>query len=1184
MLPFSSRLLILKLVLLPCLVGASAVGRADARQQADPAEKRSVKAAPPMQKTSPGRSSPQPLSLDNLKLPGNAVLVICEQFADALRILPKAIILSPQEYQSLVGQIDELTRSAKSEKPGIPSVCRLSGFVDDDVVRIHAQFEFKTHRDKTVVNLGCQRAWPTAATLDGQLPPLQMSEEGCLMEIDTRGVHEATLDLMLPLAPKKGSKGTDRGFELALPGAAITNLKQFDLSGAVAEVRLGSRTIRTNRLDAQHSRVQDIPVTPLDRLDISWKAPAAAPARGSPVLTATARTIVRIHESQVSTNLELSLEVIRGIVSEWRIRFPLSADAILDVKPQPSEDVRVAGVDRSDDKENTTVTVRLKEPSAEPLHLVLHLSQPRRAEEIAVTPFEVLGAVTQKGEIEVRATDDLRIRYQMLGDLNQREITDEQRRDEVKAVFSYWNIPTVSRPAQRRPAFLLLHIEPTKGVLETRVSHMAQFILDRKDGPPKWQLTTRVSATPIRTAVDRLEVYLPASYQFDNNAGIRPAELVEDFVLDPARQVAQIRLAQKQIRPFSLAFTGYFAQSGDVNEASFELPRVLRWTTEPVVRREVVAVAPGLPVSDRGGEVKIVVPEGLELTARSAPANLPAFPQSLFAPDFKRETDGYVWNTERMPSRLEISWSNHRLDLPVSIQADVLLDPGRVRVREQLRFGFQQRVSERVKLRVPADVRGNIRIIGGGAVHNDPATPGEILDVDLTKPVGKQHDVTLEYSSPLPGLRNEHAAEAAVAQSGVSLRVQIPLVQVVQATRGDAKVRIWAETSTRPTSAGGNWEELATEIVPEHDSVPALVLRGSLTAPLWLSLTDSPIVQQPAVLVDRVLARVTIAEDGSQMYDLRYTLGRTSGSQLDVILPLDFATSNLEVRIAGKRLPIQMLDDTGQASQLGKCARIRIDPGLDSNPTIVGIRYRLNSDHASLIEPFRCALRPAVLRNSVHLGRTRWHIELPSGRIAIYSGNDSVAEDGWGLRGWLIGPHPALSGSDLEQWPPGGAKSQSLETTEPSFVASQTAIGTLPLVHVPERAWLFGCSVIGLLLGWGVVRLRGSSFWFSVILLGLVLCTMMVLCPEISRLVAYGCEPALVVAFALAGTSFIRQGRYHRHIMYIPGFTRLHGSTLARVRKEGRFVPSTGHESLKQAASPSSGVKSRPRGGDVRPV
>src|SRR5262249_43334879 len=142
------------------------------------------------------------------------------------------------------GQIEQLQRQINPDKPAPPGACKLSGAVAGDVVHLRAEFEFETDKPKAKIALGCQKAWPTGAKLDddGRLPLLSaLGEEGLVVQVETPGKHKLILDMDVPVVSPEG-RGTDRGFELGLPQAAITLLEQLDLSDQVAEFRVAGRT------------------------------------------------------------------------------------------------------------------------------------------------------------------------------------------------------------------------------------------------------------------------------------------------------------------------------------------------------------------------------------------------------------------------------------------------------------------------------------------------------------------------------------------------------------------------------------------------------------------------------------------------------------------------------------------------------------------------------------------------------------------------------------------------------------------------------------------------------------------------------------------------------------------------------------------------------------------------------
>src|SRR5205085_227882 len=112
--------------------------------------------------------------------PSSSIIIVCREVGEALKLVPKSIVLSVEEYQKLLDQIEQLRRQNKPEKPQSPSTCRITGRVVDEIAHLQATFEFRTNRPNSIVGLGCQKAWPTDARLDGDLAWVGVGEDGYL--------------------------------------------------------------------------------------------------------------------------------------------------------------------------------------------------------------------------------------------------------------------------------------------------------------------------------------------------------------------------------------------------------------------------------------------------------------------------------------------------------------------------------------------------------------------------------------------------------------------------------------------------------------------------------------------------------------------------------------------------------------------------------------------------------------------------------------------------------------------------------------------------------------------------------------------------------------------------------------------------------------------------------------------
>ena len=89
-----------------------------------------------------GDKKPAPLGLDALRIPAGAILVLCEQAKDVLQLLPRMIVMTPENYQKLQDQIEQLKRQAHPAKPVSPSICKLKARIDGELARIERASSF----------------------------------------------------------------------------------------------------------------------------------------------------------------------------------------------------------------------------------------------------------------------------------------------------------------------------------------------------------------------------------------------------------------------------------------------------------------------------------------------------------------------------------------------------------------------------------------------------------------------------------------------------------------------------------------------------------------------------------------------------------------------------------------------------------------------------------------------------------------------------------------------------------------------------------------------------------------------------------------------------------------------------------------------------------------------------------
>src|SRR5262245_12617381 len=202
----------LRFALVPAVFFAAAI--AIFAQQSDPTTK-------PSDPTLPPKPAPAPRELPGIRLPDGTYLWYGPGEGD------ERINLTPQEFQRLVDQLDQLKKQVAAKKAAAPSGCAIRARVEKRgeqlVAVVKLTLSFRTTAPQTPVALGGKKGFLVAAALDGgKLPILDTVEDGFAAVIEATGDHTLALDLEAPVTAR-GAK-PELGFEIGLPRAAITTL------------------------------------------------------------------------------------------------------------------------------------------------------------------------------------------------------------------------------------------------------------------------------------------------------------------------------------------------------------------------------------------------------------------------------------------------------------------------------------------------------------------------------------------------------------------------------------------------------------------------------------------------------------------------------------------------------------------------------------------------------------------------------------------------------------------------------------------------------------------------------------------------------------------------------------------------------------------------------------------------
>ncbi len=1074
--------------------------------------------------------------LESLKIPPDAILVISDSLTEAMRLVPNAIVLRPEKYKELLEQIEKLKAQLSTEKPLAPSACKLTGKVEGDVAHLQAQFLFVTEKPNTAVFLACGQAFIENPKLDDRPAQIQHETDGYTAQVDKPGDHRLTFDLTLKLLPHNNG----RGLELDLPRAASTAL-ELSLPTEVKEkdLRVYDQPLAGTLLTFKNQQLTGLLGSadkrgPADKLDLSWKSLSVA-AGATPIRFAEGRVQVRMDLQQMITEAELTLKA-RGVpVDEWRILVPTGAD----IKAAPADENRVRTI-RSQDvispkkvKIGVLKTVVLKEPELDPLvvQVTVYGSMPPPGTFVPIGPFLVLDAFQQTGTIVISSSAaELRPRFRQHGFLASRELTEEERRRNGIAAFNYWSLPAPKdlQKVVEAKALSMLEVEGQRvqGQIEARVTHTLTLATDNPEGEPIWRVVTVLDVKPIRNEVDSLSVRIPAEWVYDDKRSPGPSERVRDVEYDPISGVVRFHLSRASAdtpKPFQLTLEAlHRGRAAETGSLSLPLPRPN--ALEPGGPNHLVLIH-----ASKG--IELLVPEGknhaLELISR--------------------EPHDQTWRTRRMPEQIDVSWRPYRPEVSAEGIADLTLSPREGHVRHVLKLRFHQEPLTQINLHVPEALADHLHVVEGGVAVDGPLRPG-IHPVKLREPVGKEHRLVLEYSF---ALRDQEGTQPGQP-------IPIPLITLDSSVHGEVKVRVAGDPGVLPILASDAWVPAHIEEVKGWNRLPALVVRAArVDQPLALRLGEPTEGTLPA-LVDRVLVRVAVLEDGSQYYRVSFLISQLATPYLDLELPAPVLNLGPKATLDGLLVQGTARDESGQRTAGGRILRLEL-PEISRRYAVLELRYQVPSVRtgSGLLQSI---LLPPRLLSDAGKTLTRWQIDLPSGWVVLGPEAGPGIERTWGPRGWLLAPRLTTTAADLERWFLGTepvAHEEANDSGIPTLVCWRNGLEPLTITYAPQQAWLMVCSLGLLLVGFALYLLarpraagRGlSTAWLMPAVTALVLAGAVVglLWPTTLAAVVFGCEPGAAVLVVFAGIQWLLHERYRRQIIFLPSFSHgRNGSSLIR--------------------------------------
>src|SRR5205823_10773178 len=157
------------------------------------------------------------------------------------------------------------------------------------------------------------------------------------------------------------------------------------------------------------------------------------------------------------------------------------------------------------------------------------------------------------------------------------------------------------------------------------------------------------------------------------------------------------------------------------------------------------------------------------------------------------------------------------------------------------------------------------------------------------------------------------------------------------------------------------WKDRGTEVVPGRGLPARVLLADGLNLPLLLRL-DPAAPGLAGVAIDRALVQVTVDEEGTEHYRVRFLLSKVSAPHLDVRLPAASAALSVQVRLAGEPVNPEFREG-------GRVARLPLAPGLFKGPVVLEVAYPLPRNQPEAEGLWQTALHPPEILGNVFLGR-----------------------------------------------------------------------------------------------------------------------------------------------------------------------------------------------------------------------
>ncbi len=961
----------------------------------------------------PAKSNEKPKSTINSDLdkktagfwqaPAGAIMVLCEQAADSLRLLPKMVVLPPEKYQELLDELLKLKEQQVEIKPLPPSSVHINGKVDSSLAKLKIRFSFQTEKPGMNILLGCGLGQASSAMMDGKIPLLKKTLEGFVVFVESPGAHDLDLELLVTVK----NQGDNQSFDLDMPGAAITQL-ELDMPPGTLTPKINSKTnqealtfFKGNRLSAT--------LGPLTMIQTVWKS---SQRDSQPkALTSETNILVRMDDKILNARAEIKIGALGGRLDVLDLVVPVGAE----IRPfSPADEARILGIEKNDQKFASYRKIKLKDNSSEALRLVVESQAaiPANGGQLPVGPYLLTGAIRQTGIILLsNQGNDLKVSNQPRGEIISQEVSaqDKQRDSNIFASFRYWNHPVQEKPGSLTGAnslsLLDLQLDLIRGVLEVKTVHTVR--LARKENNQWcWHITTNFDCTPVRTGTDKVEIRIPTGMVYDENKGPIPSSIIRDVAFDGKAGKLVVTFSQELLNPFQFSLDFY----------------------EPFTPEETSRISLPLPmqVRDRGGLISLVTPDDFHF-----------FTNEKLNTSFElvsHETHKQVWKSEKFSQKIDAILKPADDKTQVRQTMDVQLNGSIALCKQQMHLRFLGRVPTMVELNVPREIAENLHLLKGGRIEGLDDKTG-ILSIALTG-ANKETDLEFDY-------------EYSISQEASSL--QLPFLSLLN-SKQESVLQIWAKPGVVITTKNSQWKEHPFEAVAKNFRLPNASFRGEKTSsPVEIDLSSGLGV---GPVIEKTLARARL--DRNQIvYRVSYHYKNSADQILDFSMPANFQDAKLTIN--------NLICNWQYVTQGKNLTRVTLPKNSADKPFVLEWEYIIPRPQG-ILSSFHNTLAIPLPAN--HANIVDWWVKLSPGRISFLPEPSFETPKQWHWTNLFLSLDTVIATGEYEGLPQGDLNAGDSVLSLSELLISNSPQSSLTIFHLSKTLLqlLFSLMVFSVLL------------------------------------------------------------------------------------------------------------------------